>query len=550
MAMQDPRINPQSYGPEQAGLTGQGGQDAAISPPGPPLTRAPMTDLTSVYKDALDALDPEEAYFLDSLAIGHQKRQSTNVLLDAAMSGETIESIRGQVQAAEASEKALKLAEQSMGLSDDEFNQVLAQLQGEMGTMPNLPERGQIEQPDRLSQGLAAVLSLASPQHAFSIGAVPYQEMARRREEAYQMDVQRYGQAMAKRKEGLEMLELRLKVADQRRREAAETLQQEAQRAFQRGEQRRGQALQARSQIYDAKTEAELDDRLRMMRENYPPEYVPDRAVIDGLRKEIKAREQGASEKAKFEQEKEVKDREAAVVDDFRSWVNSQYPAGVSIGPDEVKFIQSEAKRMAEETGVKLAKFPTYGERTAPATASQAFQEQRYNDEAPERAQRARNAVLEGEIKEVDLKRKREALDKELQGDNSDSGKAKKKQISTLTTKIETARLTLDQLLNQPMPADEEAKAKHVAKIRELFIDEYTIVSKKRELAGGKAPTPQAYFSERFPQLGNLFGPIAGGGKTSVGKPSGAKPLTKQDRQKMEKASGNSYKPILPKGVS
>jgi hypothetical protein len=540
--LQDPRTNPQNYGPDQAGLG-----DTAMAPVGPPLTRQPVTDLTAVYKDALDSLDPEEAYFLDSVAKGHQKRASTNVLLDAAMAGESLDSIRGQVQAAEASEKALRLAEESMGLSDQEFNEVLAQLQGEMGAMPMMPERGQIQQPDRLSQGLAAILSLASPQHAFSIGAVPYQEMARRRDEQYQLDVQRYGQAMANRKENLELLEMRLKIAEQRRREAVETLQQESARAYQRGEQRRAQALQARSGIYDAKTEAELDDRIRVMREQFPSEFLPAKEVIEGLRKELKAGAEAVTQKAKFDQEKEAADREATVLDDFRNWVNSQYPAGVTIGPDEVKAIAAEAKRMAEETGVKLSKFPAYGERKAPATESQKFQEQRYQDEAPDRAQRARNAVLEGEIKEVDLKRKKEALERELGADNSASGKARKKQIGTLTTKIENAKIALDQHLNQGVPDDEKGKAGYFAKVRELFIDEYTIVAKKRELAGGKAPTAQEYFTERFPNLKGLFGQIGGV------EPEGTRrQMTDKERRQLGKAGklgGGGNVPILPKGV-
>lgn len=473
---------------------------------GPEPVRRPMMDTMAPLADALQNLDPEMAYVLDQVGKGVQRQQGSELLFDAAKSGETVESLQGQVKAAQASDSALKLAEQSLQVSDQEFEQILAQIQGE--ARPEMPTMEQPQSPNRIAQILAAGLSIADPKNAFAYGAAPFQMEQAQRQQRYQENAQRYGEQMAARAEKMDFLEVKLRMAEKRRAEASEEVRRLADEAFKRGEKMKSEALSVRARIYDSKTTAEVDDLLKVMRENYPPEFLPAKETIDGLKSSIKAAQDADIQKAKFQADKEEGDRVAGVLDDFRAWVLAQYPSGVSIGPAEVKIINDEAKRISKEHNVPLAKFNQYYERTAPATQNADLAERRY-----EEAEDMRNIALD--IKKVELDQKKATLEKALAAEPVEGAgkKAKRKQIGSLTTKAENAKLALDQHLNQSPKEDDAGGAEYWRRARELLIDEYTIVAKKRQMAGGKVPTILEYFKERFPNDSGVFSfnPLRGG---------------------------------------
>lgn len=202
--MQDPRTDPQQYGPPQ-----------------PQPVRQPLTDQVEPLRQALQNMDPEMAYLVDSVGSTVGRRSNADVAMKAALTdGATVKSLREQVQAADAAEAALKAAEESMTLDDSTFDKLLGQLDQETNQMPQVPQRGAFEQPSHLEQGIAAFTSLGTPEHAFDIGAVPYQVSAMRREEQYGYAQDRYKSQLQGREDRLQLLKLRL--TEQNRRDLAQ----------------------------------------------------------------------------------------------------------------------------------------------------------------------------------------------------------------------------------------------------------------------------------------------------------------------------------------
>jgi hypothetical protein len=476
----------------------------------PMAVNQPYRDMTRPLEDALSNLEPEVAYLINTVGSGVQRGDSTRLLLDQAAKGETVDSMRSQVNAARASDEALRLAEESLNLSDSEFNQLMEELRGEVEGRPVMPRTEEPESPSTLEQIISAGLSLAMPNQAFKIGAVPYEVAKQRRDEQYQVNVQRYGDQMARRAERIDLLENRVRIAETRRREAAENVRRLADDAAKQGQVEKANALNMRSKIYDAKTPEEIDDIMRIMRENFPPQYLPDRSVVDGLKSQLKAATQGETEKLQFQKDKESADREAAVLDDFRSWVDSNYPSGVSLGKEEVKIINAERQRWAKEHNVPLSKFPVYSERTAPATEGLNFSKERYDDGEELRKLIVDEKKLGIEKKKADLEKEVKASTPEEQGK-----KARRKQLSSLETKIDNARIAFEQHLQRGPGDDQEAYTK---KMLDLFVNEYVLVSKKRQLAGGKAPSLMEFYRERFGGDSSFIPPPLSGAIGNLGK--------------------------------
>lgn len=519
------RTNPDMYGPEYA--------------------RRPMADTIAPIKDALESLTPEEKYLIDSTGETVSRRVNSSMLFKQALqTGETTSSLTQQVQAAEAADAAYKLAEQASSLSDQEFQQAMQELQNEMQGGPQMPVPGQVQQPDRLSQALAAIFSVATPEHAFSIGAVPYQNQMRIRDENYQIQLKQYGADIAQRDDRIKIAELKLKMAAQNREESSQRLYQMAAEASRRGEAKRAAGLKARGDLASAKSLTELKDQIQVMRENFP-DMLPDKEVLDGYRNQLELGAKAAEEKAKLELDKEERTNLNSLVDNFRQSVNSMIPADRAIGPTEQKAIKDFAVKFASENGIKLNQLP-WEYPTRDISPALGFQQQKYQDEAPTRAQDYKNKVLEGEIKATDLEKKRQAL---TEGPPSKDKADKRKRLNSLNTKIDTAKIAVDSILQQPVPEDPDERAKYFAKLRDAFTDELATVQLKRKEAGGKAPTINEYIEERFPgftgrAVSSMFGPIG------VAKAGSTKSKPVSDKEKKQLGKGGSYAPVLPKGVT
>lgn len=514
---------------------------------GPEYARRPMADTIAPIKDALESLTPEEKYLIDSTGETVSRRVNSSMLFKQALqTGETTSSLTQQVQAAEAADSAYKLAEQASSLSDQEFQQAMQELQNEMQGNPQMPVPGQVQQPDRLSQALAAIFSVATPEHAFSIGAVPYQNQMRIRDENYQIQLKQYGADIAQRDDRIKIAELKLKMAAQNREESSQRLYQMAAEASRRGEAKRAAGLKARGDLAKASSLADLKDQIQVMRENFP-DMLPDKEVLDGYRNQLELGAKAAEEKAKLELDKANEENINREVDNFRANVSANFPPGSTITKAQADEINKQAEKYAKEAGIPRDKFMVAMERISSATENSAFTKQKYQDEQS-------GVSIEGQIKRETLKGLIAKNEKALQEPVSKDKATKQKQFAKVTESIEKAREKLDALkLQDPPPIGTYANGSpnttqrdaYYDKIREAFAEELSAVRRKRQLAGGKPPTADEYLKERYPEL---YGAKKAGQKMieKLGDLFGA---VKADTAPETQPKG-AIKPALPPGVT
>jgi hypothetical protein len=495
--MPNPRIDPQQYGPQQ-------GMDTPVDG-GPSYVRSPLTDAVAEMRDALSSVDPEMAYLVDAVAANTKKRSGADLLLDEAFKGNDLSVLRGNVEAADASEEAYQMALETMKLSDKDFERLMGELEGAMA-LPELPEMGQPQQPGQLEQGLAALLSIGTPEHAFEIGSVPYQNEMRKVEQQYLLDQQRYGQKMAQREAKIRMTELRLSQADKRREEARQRIYQLQEAAIKKGDQKEAAGWKLRAEIYSAKSVEEIDDRVQAMREQGLSQYLPGQGVLDGLKATIKAQVQAEKDKLEHGKQKEEADRVSAVADDFARWVDDFRPSDRAITEEDVKTIRAEAKKWAEDNKVPLHRLAIPGVRGE----SPAFQF-RQNTEFPYRQEQDRQAQtnfesrglaegwLTGDIGNTrpnvgfkDKKAKQAAVTK------LDS------QIQELRDKTQRAMFAVSLPFEDPDKEPQE-RTKRSNQVEEALHAEYTKVMEKRVKVGGKRISFSEYVKQQYPEYAKGF---------------------------------------------
>lgn len=141
---------------------------------------------------------------------------------------------------------AADIAAQSAHLPRDEFNALMAKLQGEMGKQVGAPQRPDLKNPN-IYQGLAAGLgALVAPNHAFEIAATPFQEGLRKQEQGYQDDKLRYDVQSHDRDQNIQELRQQLNIQDSSDRAAMSADEQRLDRQYR---QAQGEASQYQQQI-------------------------------------------------------------------------------------------------------------------------------------------------------------------------------------------------------------------------------------------------------------------------------------------------------------
>jgi len=186
----DERIDPQSYGPEPV--------------------RPPMMDMVEPLAQALQSIEPEMAHLVNSVGSYSQKRDWGDILMSKAFTGQTVEGMWNEVNAAKAADMALDLAGDSADFDDTEFDEILSQLDSEVNSSPQVPQIGNPKTPPREAMALSALLSLGTPEHAFNIGAAPFMGMLQQRDQDFQQQMLVYKANLQKREEKIGYLKLRL----------------------------------------------------------------------------------------------------------------------------------------------------------------------------------------------------------------------------------------------------------------------------------------------------------------------------------------------------
>ena len=128
-------------------------------------------DYLKVFPDVFDRHTPGSLYVLDEIGKRVSLNQEREQDLRDALSGITpqqksYEERRKYLEELQAQTK--QLAAQTNDLDDSQFDTYVKRLE-ELSTPNELPKRPKLEQPSDLMMGLAAALSLASPEHSFDI---------------------------------------------------------------------------------------------------------------------------------------------------------------------------------------------------------------------------------------------------------------------------------------------------------------------------------------------------------------------------------------------
>lgn len=505
----------------------------------------------------IDQLTPTQIYFGKQLATNSQAMSRAADYLPLFSQGVDPMEIYNRERTAQQSEgiasslmgfkkNAEMFAEDTKDLPDAEYEQAKQQFVDAqskfVAEQNNIPQREQVKPkaPNALSLGLALFGAAMNPRFASNILAAPFEaSLAVKGMKQNEAD-QKYDDELSKHRERLQILGT---VAQQALKDV------DALRAQQGDNAKR--LASAIGKMLTANKPGEASIALQeAIAAGLPKDRVQAYGVmVDAREKALEAEAAKASKKADLELEnaqallddrknapaKEAEAKATKAIDDFRQWVSVQYPADRALGKTEIEAINKERNRRAKATGVPIDRFDVFGERGP--SMSQEFQQQKYKEEAPARQQEYANKVLEGQIKEVDLAKKRREF---AEGPPSKDKAARGKKLASLNTRIENAKIEVDAILQQPAPEDPDERAKYFAKLRDAFATETAIVQLKRKAMGGKVPTLGDYLQERFPgAVPKLFGIIDAAAPGTTGK-------VMSDKEKRRLGKGGSATPVIP----
>ena len=135
------------------------------------------------------ALSPGANWLLSQTADQVRQRETLEQYRNAAQQGYTPD----EVNQMKTAQEAIKVAEQTAHLSDEEFDRMSMQLANEMGKTPNAVTMPTLKDPNLGQMAAAAIGSLMFPKYAMDIGATPFQAQMQGRQEEFQrrqMDAQ------------------------------------------------------------------------------------------------------------------------------------------------------------------------------------------------------------------------------------------------------------------------------------------------------------------------------------------------------------------------
>ena len=502
----DPKTQAQNYGPQPV-------------PPQPNPVRNPLTDQVAGIADALDRIDPEEAYLIDSIGQNVSKRASSDSLADLAYQGMDIAQMRSTVAAAKAAEDAMRFAEQSMNLSDQEFEMAMGELEQEMGGGGQVPGQSDLEMPSHLEMGASAVMSVLDPTNAYAYGAAPFNVSEQRRQEKDQRRMLQFQVDEKRRGERINLLEKKLELADRRRQIASKTYQDLIQQAQERGDKQTASALVWVKEFAESKSESSMDDAVDVLKRQFP-KWAPDGVAIARKRKEFrdikKIEEDAAKEKA--DQAKSVNDDK--IVQDTMAPINARLqPGGMGISEIDAPLLEADIQQAAKDSGIPRWRFGP------PVRPYAGQQEQNRIADKPMDAAKLKGQNLANEKLEVEIERLRKSPPKD---------KAEKaKRIADYGPKIALAKAATDAHYRdtpKPKGMDLSGMKKWLDEGQNLLEAEWKLVAKKRFESEGQYPS----FDEWMGQQTKRFGMMP----RSIGKPPPQQPRKKGEIRPLQLPPG------------
>lgn len=160
-----------------------GGPEGVEQTPGldfDPMAQDPMMDPSAAYDVPPLAFDRNQIpKWVQSAKDQLAKSYNTNSLLDDIFSGPNAGMTLDQIEQSMQQQALMGAVDQdlAMGLvgSEDQFAQSMQKLQALMGQTPALPEQAPLGAPGPAASIVSGIAAALTPEHAFEIGAVPFQ---------------------------------------------------------------------------------------------------------------------------------------------------------------------------------------------------------------------------------------------------------------------------------------------------------------------------------------------------------------------------------------
>lgn len=236
-------------------------------------------------------IDPGSYWLLNGIAKGKTWQTAFEKFRTGALEGKEPQVIQEENVANE----VYKTVQRTAHLDDKQFNEVMQSMRTEMSKRPVRPEYPQLKAPS-LEQGLlAGAGALLFPQHAFQIGASPFNAQKALADKQHVQNQMTFEDDMDARKERIGFLGQQLGMLEQRRRENYRILIDLAEKAEARGETKKAQALNLRANFNNADSEQEASwyaKQLRTVYKDIPgaaPTLAEEDAVIQTIRNKAKA---------------------------------------------------------------------------------------------------------------------------------------------------------------------------------------------------------------------------------------------------------------------
>lgn len=186
-----------------------------------PVNYGPVTPrLGEGIRDVLKSLDPEMAHLANSVGTSMKRRTNLDTVMKGAFMGQTPQEMAEYADAEEASREALRMAQESLSLSDREFDSAITHLKQEVQGGPTLPVR---QEPQNVSPWQAALTLLgisAAPHAAFEVGAAPFLANQQTADRQYEDSLRQYQVDTRQHESAIDVARLEANLAQDRRQEA------------------------------------------------------------------------------------------------------------------------------------------------------------------------------------------------------------------------------------------------------------------------------------------------------------------------------------------
>lgn len=488
---QDPRTQAQNYGP------------ANPSPEMPGFAPPPGSygqNMTETLLPALDAMDPEQAHFAQSFASAVNVRTGFDQIMKAAAMGQGPDDLRQEVEAQQMTQQAMQMAQETMKLSEQQFAELMAQLEGTVEDPMELPELEQPQAPSDRALAISGALALAMPRHGGRFLAQPYQYEIGEASKRDQRNMQKFQMEQMRRKERIGLIEFKLEQAAKARDASARAYYDLADQAQKKGDALSAKGLEWRGKFNSAKNESELDGALSIL-ETHFPEFKPSVTEVNAARKRIQDEAKAEEAKTKLINDTAKATAQNTVLDNRRADFLARFPQGTPVTQAQVEAFNKETSEIAGHYP-DIPKGLWFKAVPRDLTPAQDLAIKKFEFDKDESKRHQENFEAKG-IADGTLVG---PIGNTRPNPNYKAQKGAKSNFGKLNTEADKARKDTDAwfLANRPsnksmLPSEFK---EWFQKLKDIFAKEYVAVMAKRAAAGQPPISTNAYWEEQQKRFG------------------------------------------------